>query len=207
MSNIAKQKNIFILVFVLCLSEGCLKNPGKLSYLGKDAVILAFGDSLTFGTGAKNNESYPAVLENIIKRRVINAGIPGEVTKNGLERLPSLLDEYHPALLILCHGGNDLLRRMDEKQAVENIIIMITLAKERKIDVMLISVPRFGLLLSPAEFYQQIAEELDIPCENEILPDILKRPGLKSDQIHPNSEGYKKIAEALAKLMKERGAL
>ncbi|MEW6088329.1 MAG: GDSL-type esterase/lipase family protein [bacterium] len=119
-------KRIISAVFIFCLLAGCLKSSNKLSPLGEDAVILAFGDSLTFGTGARADESYPAILESLIGRKVVNVGVPGEITLSGLKRLPGLLDEYNPALLILCHGGNDLIRRMDEKQAVNNIKEMIS---------------------------------------------------------------------------------
>jgi lysophospholipase L1-like esterase len=198
---------VLLLVFILCLFAGCIKSSSKLSPLENDAVILAFGDSLTFGTGAAGNDSYPAVLESLINRKVINAGVPGEVTQNGLERLPALLDEYHPALLILCHGGNDLLRRIDEKQTVNNIKAMIALAKNRNIDVVLIGVPRFIVSLSSAEFYGDIAGEFKIPYEDGILSAILRKPDLKSDQIHPNSKGYRKMAETLVALLKKNGAI
>ncbi|MEW6088330.1 MAG: hypothetical protein AB1498_08500 [bacterium] len=62
-------------------------------------------------------------------------------------------------------------------------------------------------MLSGAEFYKDIAEEFDIPYDNETLPEILIKPDLKSDQIHPNAQGYRKMAETLAKLLKKHGAI
>ena len=91
-----------------CLAvAGCDPTP-KVKALGDDAVILAFGDSLTFGTGASKHKSYPAQLQALISRTVINAGIPVEVSNTGLRRLPALLTRHQPDLVIICHGGNDI---------------------------------------------------------------------------------------------------
>jgi len=179
----------------------------KIAVLGPDAVILAFGDSITAGTGAGEGAGYPAVLGNLVGRRVINAGVPGEVTAEGLARLPEVLEREKPALVILCHGGNDLLRHLDQRQAADNLRAMIRLVREKGAAVVLVSVPSPDLSLSPPPFYDEVARELDVPCERKALTRILGKGSLKSDYIHPNAAGYRQLAEALFALLKKSGAL
>jgi acyl-CoA thioesterase I len=186
---------------------GCGAGAPKLSKLPADAVVLAFGDSLTFGTGAQPEASYPAVLEHLIGRKVWSAGVPGEVSAAGLERLPSALEYYRPRLLILCHGGNDFLRKLGDAQAAENLRGMIRLAKQKGIDVVLIAVPKPGLFPSPPDFYAEIAKEFGLPYEAAALKTILRDNELKSDLAHPNAKGYAKLAEAIAALLKKSGAV
>src|SRR5688572_4534945 len=116
----------FFLSFLLALAlAACGGSTPKIGKLPADAVLLAFGDSLTFGTGASPDESYPAQLERIIGRKVVNAGVPGELSARGLERLPAVLDEVRPAVLLLCHGSNDFLQRLDDARAAENVRAMV----------------------------------------------------------------------------------
>jgi len=184
----------------------CSSGP-TLPQLPADAVILAFGDSLTYGTGAAPSESYPAVLSRLTGRRVLNSGVPGEVTAEGLARLEFVLDSQKPALMILCHGGNDLLRQLDRQQAADNLRAMIRMAKGRGIPVILVVVPALGITLSPPPFYSEVAKEFGIPCEEKALAGILSKNALKSDYIHPNAAGYRRLAEALAKLLKQSRAI
>jgi len=194
-------------LLLACALAGCGGSAPKLAKLPADAVVLAFGDSLTFGTGAQPETSYPAVLEKLIGRKVWSAGVPGEVSAAGLARLPSALDYYQPVLLILCHGGNDFLRKLGDAQAAENLRAMIRLAKERGMDVLLVAVPKPGLFPSPPDFFADIAKEFRLPLEDAALKTILRDNELKSDVAHPNARGYAKLAEAVAALMRKSGAL
>jgi len=194
------------MLVVLLMSVACSRIP-QLPPLATDAAILAFGDSLTAGTGAGETESYPAVLAGLTGRKVINAGIPGEVSAAGLLRLPEILEREKPALLILCHGGNDLLRQQDQRQLADNLRGMLRLAGEKGVPVLLVAVPSFNLTLTPPTLYAELAKEFNIPLESKALPHILGKSSLKSDQIHPNAAGYRQMAAALFKLLKKCGAI
>src|SRR5262245_63533090 len=140
-----------LLVAVLALAA-CGERT-KLARLPTDAVVLAYGDSLTYGTGAAEEESYPAQLERLIGRRVVRAAVPGEVTAQALTRLPEALDEHTPRLLLLCIGGNDFLRRLGNPQAEANIRAMVQLARSRGVDVVLSGVREPGLSPAPPPFF------------------------------------------------------
>ena len=175
--------------------------------LKKDAVILAFGDSLTYGYGAVD-QAYPLQLEQMTGRRVINAGVSGEVSTDGLRRLPALLRAHHPALVILCHGGNDILRHHSKKRLEDNLVKMIGLARAEGAQVLLVGVPGFGLLgLSTVPLYEEVAKSQNVLYEGDVLELIESDPALKSDQIHPNGAGYRLMAEAFARLLREHGLI
>ncbi len=199
---------MILVVMPACLALACSDSTARLPRLSPDAVILAFGDSLTHGTGAADTQSYPAQLARLIGREVINAGVPGEITSSGRQRLPDLLDKYQPGLLILCHGGNDLLRKLDQNATRNNLQAMLSAARERGIPVILLGVPRPGLfLLESAELYEQLAEEQGLPFDGNVIAAVESDNTLKSDPIHPNAEGYRQIAQAVHRLLRDSGAL
>ena len=200
------------LTFALSLSAlaalaACGEKPPQLPRLGPDDVVLAFGDSLTYGTGATPEEAYPNVLAKLIKRNVVGAGVPGETTADGLERLPAVLEEVKPRLLLLCIGGNDMLRRMDSASIEANLRAMVLLAKSHGVSVVLIGVPEPALFGGTAAVYGKLADELRVPFEAKILREVLFDKELKADQIHPNARGYRRIAQALADFLQRAGAL
>lgn len=195
-----------LLAATYCAFRG--DNQPPLPRLEDDAVILAFGDSLTSGVGADDEDSsYPALLENLIGRKVINDGVPGEITAQGLERLPESMRTHQPDLVILCHGGNDFLQKTGMERAAANFRQMVELIQERGNAVVIIATPKPGLTLNPPDFYREIAAEYGAPCENRVLKAIIGDNTLKSDYIHPNSKGYAVLAEKIARLLRERGAI
>lgn len=196
----------FAAMALLLVLAACGSQP-QLPKLSSDAVILAFGDSLTYGTGAVREQSYPAVLGSLTGLEVFNRGVPGEVTALGLKRLPDVLYEVQPDLMILCHGGNDMIRKTGMEAAADNLRKMIRLAQGQGVSVILLAVPRPGLMVEPPEFYSQLAEEMGVPIEEEVIAEILSDRSLKSDAIHPNAKGYRLMAEAVFELMQEVGAL
>ena len=207
MASANKNKYFFFLsVFILIIS-GCGEKTPSLSSLSNDSVILAFGDSLTYGYNVSKTESYPVVLETLTGLKVINGGISGEISKQGLKRLPNVLDEYHPQLMILCHGGNDLLRKMDMKDMESNIRSMIQLSLDRGIPVVLLGVPKPGLFLSSFDIYEKIATSMGIIFIEDLISDILGDKSLKSDSMHPNKEGYYFMAEEIYKILMDNGAI
>lgn len=189
------------------LLAACGAAQPELAPLAGDATILAFGDSLTYGTGAERDESYPAVLEELTGREVINAGVPGETTAQGLLRLPGTLAMTNPDLVILCLGGNDFLRRQNSSATRDNLAAMLELLRSRGIPVVLLAVPQPKILLRDAPVYAGLAARYEIAMAPDLFSNVLGDKALKADSVHPNARGYRKVANALTDFLRERGAL
>ena len=198
---------VTVVLFVFCLAS-CADDKPTLSALENDAVILAFGDSLTFGLGANSKmESYPAVLSQLTGLQVVNEGFSGEVSEDGLERLADILPILKPNLVILCHGGNDIIRKLGKEQLKSNLKQMIVLIESTGAEVVLVGVPNFNLMLNVPELYPDLAVEHQLPIELETLSEIERNPKMKSDQIHPNAQGYRLMAERIYTLLQDSGAI
>jgi len=200
-------RRFFLAAFVALCLAGCGSDVPRIGKIGAGDVILAFGDSLTHGTGAKAEESYPVILGQLIGRTVVRAGVPGEQTAGGLARLPDVLDEHRPKLVIVCLGGNDMLRKGTPANIEANLREILKTIKSRGLDALLIGVPAPAVITRPPDFYSKLAKEFDIPYEGDIVTSVLYKPDLKSDPIHPNAAGYRKMAEAVAELLRDAGAL
>ncbi len=198
-------KNRLFVVWLLLLA-GC-SNEGQLKALTTDSVILAFGASLTYGSGVARDDSYPAVLGRMTQVTVVNAGVPGEISEAGLRRLPGLLAQHRPDLVLISHGGNDILRKLDPLETEQNLTQMIRLIRESGAQAVLIAIPKPALFPAAAPFYERVANQLNVPMEADIVTELQLDPGYKSDAIHFNAQGYALMAEAVAALLRDQGAL
>ena len=190
--------NSFLVFIALTLSLlACSEKNNKIQ-LDQNSVILAFGDSLTQGVGTSQDKSYPSVLSEILGIEVINKGISGETSSQGLKRFRNVLKQTTPDLVILCHGGNDILRKLPLEKLRSNLQQMIDIAHSNGAEVMLIGVPKPAIFLSPLPLYEEVAEDNQLVTDLSTLSELLGQPSMKSDGIHLNAKGYQALAQALA---------
>ncbi len=192
---------LLLLVFVVACGED------KLNKLNSSQPVLAFGDSLTAGVGANEVAAYPQQLERLIGFNVINAGISGETTEEGLARLSSVLDEHNPQLVILLEGGNDILRNYDLNKTEQNLARMIEEIQSRSIQLVFLGVPEKNIFSDSAPLYKELASEYNLVFDGEVISKLIKKKRYKSDPIHFNALGYQKLAENIRDLLDDNGAL
>jgi acyl-CoA hydrolase len=195
------------LSIAVALSVLTLTACGKKAVTGRrvaaGAAVLALGDSITFGTGASAETAYPAVLAKLTGWNVANAGVPGDTSAQALERLPALLQEYAPQLVLVSIGGNDFLRRVPEAETRANVRQICQAAQAGGAQVLLIAIPAFTTTaaitgsLSDHPMYQEIAQALRLPLHANGWSAVLSDPGLRSDPIHANAQGYERFARSV----------
>jgi acyl-CoA thioesterase I len=193
-------KKITLIVFFMFL-VACHNNvPPKGKIIAQGATVLILGDSLSYGTGARAGEDYPTLLEKSTGWKIVNAGVPGDTSSQGLARLSNLLEEYQPQLLVVELGGNDLLHQASASEIEHNLKAILLKAKEQGVESVLVAIPAASPLmeavghLSDHPIYEKISEETKTPLISEVFSEVLSIRSLKSDQIHPNAEGYAQVA-------------
>ena len=164
-------------------------------------LIIAFGDNITYGIGTDTTSSYPKQIENKTGLKIINAGVEGEFSSEGLIRLPSIL-ENKPELVILCHGANDIYYKHDISQLKNNLLEMIELIQQSGSKVLLVGVSNFALLSKDIhKLYDEVAEEGAVLFEDNILRIVFSSNLLKTDYRHPNTKGYERMADAFIEIL------
>jgi len=194
------------------LLAACRRTPRRAA-IPAGATVLALGDSITFGTGAPAQASYPTVLARLSGWNVVNAGVPGDTSAGALARLPDLLQQHSPALVLVSIGGNDFLRRLLPAQTRANVRAICQQAAASGAQVLLVAVPEPSALAAMARslgdhpLYGEIASELKLPLYEGGWARVLSDPALRSDPIHANERGYEVFARGLVDYVRKLGLL
>lgn len=190
-------------------APGAENDLPAIPVMGPEVDILAFGNSLFAGYGLDKSESYPAKLEAALRAQgvnadIANAGVSGDTSAAGLQRLKFVLDaqDEKPDLFILELGGNDLLRGIEPAETKANLAAMIEDLRARGIPVLLMGMrapPNYGPEYQ-AQFdrlYSELAEQYSVALIPFWLESIYRDPALfQSDRIHPTAEGIERLVEA-----------
>lgn len=162
----------------------------------RNDVIVAFGDSLVEGVGANEGNDFVSLLSRRLDREIINLGVAGDTSANGLDRISEVL-AYDPGMVIVLLGGNDALRRVPPEKTRDNLNAIVTRLQEEGVAVVLIGI-QGGLLGDPyEEIYEEISEVHDTAYVPDVLRGILLKSDLTADQIHPNDAGYEIVADRI----------
>lgn len=200
------------LIIILLAIAACSRAP-KLSALPAGSVVLAFGDSVTYGTGAGSGEDWPTLLGRASGWRIINVGIPGDTAAQGKERIGALLQEHRPTMVIVEMGGNDFLRGRAQKMVKEDLREILTTIRRSGASAVLVAVPEasvFGAVVqrpSDAVIYEELGKEEKVPVIGGVFSGVLAQADLRADPIHPNARGYRQMANGMVAEFKKNGLL
>ena len=194
------QGNALLQVLACLLSAtlimGCAKKEIKnINSKGKD--IICFGDSITMGYGAGLGEDYPTALGKLLNLPVINVGIDGDTTVDGLNRIETDVLSKNPLLVIIEFQGNDFIKNIPKETTFRNIKEMISRAQAKGAIVALADISAGLFLNEYRQAYYEIAKQEGVIFIPTILKGILTNPGMKSDFLHPNAKGYKIVAQRI----------
>ena len=205
-------KKLIYLLFIFTLVS-CGKSVEKYAAIPQDATVLILGDSLSYGTGANKGEDYPSLLAKTTAWTIINEGVPGDTTAGGLERLPALIQQHQPKLLIIELGGNDFLHNVPQTKIIANLKAILANAKAAGVPTVLVAIPEVSALraaignLQDHPLYEKLAQETATPLITEVFSAVLSDNVLKADQIHPNAKGYVEVGKIMDEKLKELGFL
>lgn len=198
-----------LLLLMLATLAACSRAP-KLPALPPGSVVLAFGDSVTYGTGAAKGEDWPTLLAGKTGWQIVNEGIPGDTAQAGKGRLKTLLEAHRPALVIVEIGGNDFLKGRPHKAVKEDIREILLTVRRSGAGVVLVAVPEltlFGAVTRPsdASLYAELGKEEKLPVVPNVFSSVLAQPELRADAVHPNAEGYRRMTAGILAELKKTG--
>jgi acyl-CoA thioesterase-1 len=185
-------RNILPLLLASLLLTAC-GGPEPVTLRGDN--IICFGDSLTFGTGAPRDKSYPAQLAEMIGQPVINSGIPGDTTDRALRRLERDVLSKSPRIVLITLGGNDLKNGVNKKTAFKNLKDIVDTIQASGALVVFGGIRLLFWDRGYEEEYEKLAAETGALLVPDILGGLMGHEELMHDTIHPNGAGYKIMAQ------------
>ena len=200
-------KVFYIILGIIALSIASyfifFKEDKITNYPSRGTNIIAFGDSLVQGVGAAEGADFVSLLSKEIGEPIVNAGISGNTTVDGLARLEKDVLSKNPKIVILLLGGNDYLRKIDKKITFNNLQKMVDEIHKTGAIVLLLGV-RGGLLRDTYRGdFDDFAKRNHVAYVPNVLDNILGDAELMADQIHPNASGYKIIAAKVASVLRK----
>ena len=206
-----QKKRIFLLVIFLfgifVLLAGCARHK-IINEDSKGTNIICFGDSITYGYGAEDDQNYPAFLAKITELPVINSGVDGESSTKALMRIETDVLNKDPLLVIIEFGGNDFLDKVPIETTISNIKKMIDAIYARGAMVALVDISAGVVLGDYRKIFLKIAQEKKTIFVPGLFRGIITNPALKSDFLHPNEKGYylmaRRVYQAISPYIKKR---
>ncbi|WP_369774199.1 GDSL-type esterase/lipase family protein [Thioalkalivibrio sp. AKL19] len=202
---------LFLVVLVALLAACGGSGPGDFDPLPRQATVLAFGDSVTHGTGAGGGEDFPTRLAAITGWTIINDGVPGDRANSARERLGPSLREHEPDLVLIWLGGNDFLRQREPTAVKEDLRALVGTVRDHGARPVLLGVPRASALgaatgrLRDDPIYRELAREEQVALIEGVLSGVLSERDLRADPVHPNARGYRRIASEIAEALDDLG--
>ena len=200
------RKIIAILLGVILLSGAIFfvlkKSPTITNYPSDGKTIIVFGDSLVQGVGATTGNDFPSLLSYKIGAPIINMGVAGDTSSDGLARVESV-NAQDPKIVLVLFGGNDFLRKVPVKKTFKNIDDIVVKLQDKVAVIILLGIKGGLLLDSYDEYFEEIVENRGTLYVPNVLEGIFGHSNLMADSIHPNDGGYKKIADKIYPVLKK----
>ncbi len=170
--------------------------------LKNNGPVVAFGDSLIFGYGSTQGNDFVSILSNKLGEPIINLGVSGNTTLQGLARIDDVL-VLKPRITIVLLGGNDFLRKVDRGETFSRLKTIVTRIQESGSAVVLLGVRGGVLIDSVDDDYESLAKETGSVYVSDVLDGLFADGRYMSDAIHPNDAGYALIAEKVYSRIRE----
>lgn len=199
-------KKIIILIICASIIGGAyyfLTKEEKIrNYPAVGDTVVAFGDSLVYGVGSTQGEDFVSVLESISGERIVNLGVSGNTTEDGLKRIDEVFKE-NPKVVMVLLGGNDFLRKVPIETTFANLDAIVTKLDEYGTEVIILGVQGGILTDGYKDRFAKLAKDHQSLYVPNVLSGLIGNNSYMSDSVHPNDAGYAKIATKILPVLKK----